>query len=172
MSTKQNTRTFVVERLSELLNLPTEDATVINLERSINNHAVNAMQNHEEAAWDNRKFVEVYRHKFLELQANIRRCESFANKLADKKVKSVEAISMKPWEAVPGGAMAKARDAHIHNEMRKEWFNRENRNQEGFFTCSKCKSRKTTYYQLQTRSADEPMTTFVSCLNCNRNWKC
>jgi hypothetical protein len=25
---------------------------------------------------------------------------------------------------------------------------------------------------MQTRSADEPMTVFVSCLSCNRNWKC
>ena len=29
------------------------------------------------------------------------------------------------------------------------------------FQCSRCKQRKCTYYQMQTRSADEPMTTFV-----------
>ena len=40
------------------------------------------------------------------------------------------------------------------------------------FTCGKCKSKACTYYQLQTRSADEPMTTYVSCLNCGKNWKC
>ncbi|KAJ1650754.1 transcription elongation factor TFIIS, partial [Coemansia sp. RSA 25] len=28
------------------------------------------------------------------------------------------------------------------------------------FRCGRCKSRKCTYYQMQTRSADEPMTTF------------
>lgn len=39
------------------------------------------------------------------------------------------------------------------------------------FQCGKCRQRKTTYYQMQTRSADEPMTTFVSCLNCNNRWK-
>lgn len=39
------------------------------------------------------------------------------------------------------------------------------------FQCGKCKQRKCTYYQMQTRSADEPMTTFVSCLNCNNRWK-
>jgi len=39
------------------------------------------------------------------------------------------------------------------------------------FQCGKCKQRKTTYYQLQTRSADEPMTTFVTCVNCNNRWK-
>lgn len=38
--------------------------------------------------------------------------------------------------------------------------------------CSGCK-RKTNcdYYQLQTRSADEPMTTFVTCLECDKRWK-
>ena len=39
------------------------------------------------------------------------------------------------------------------------------------FTCGRCKRNKTTYYQLQTRSADEPMTTFVTCLHCNNKWK-
>lgn len=39
------------------------------------------------------------------------------------------------------------------------------------FKCGRCKNRKTTYYQLQTRSADEPMTTFVTCTVCNKRWK-
>jgi len=39
------------------------------------------------------------------------------------------------------------------------------------FKCGKCGQRKCTYYQLQTRSADEPMTTFVTCVNCNNHWK-
>ena len=40
------------------------------------------------------------------------------------------------------------------------------------FTCSRCKSTKTTSTQKQTRSADEPMTVFVFCLNCGKRWKC
>ena len=40
------------------------------------------------------------------------------------------------------------------------------------YQCNRCKARKCTYYQLQTRSADEPMTTFVTCLNCGKRWKC
>jgi len=39
------------------------------------------------------------------------------------------------------------------------------------FTCGRCKSTKTTSTQKQTRSADEPMTVFVLCLNCNNRWK-
>lgn len=36
--------------------------------------------------------------------------------------------------------------------------------------CNKCKKRKCTYYELQTRSADEPMTIFIHCLNCGNRW--
>ncbi|RGB26385.1 transcription factor S-II, central domain-containing protein [Rhizophagus diaphanus] len=39
------------------------------------------------------------------------------------------------------------------------------------FRCGKCGERKTTYFQMQTRSADEPMTTFVTCIVCNNRWK-
>jgi transcription elongation factor S-II len=41
-----------------------------------------------------------------------------------------------------------------------------------YFYCSSCKKKtKCDYYQMQTRSADEPMTTFVTCLECDRRWK-
>ena len=53
--------------------------------------------------------------------------------------------------------------------------NRFNTNMEAsttLFTCSKCKSKKCSYYQLQTRSSDEPMTTFVTCLDCGKRCKC
>lgn len=40
------------------------------------------------------------------------------------------------------------------------------------YLCSKCKQRRCTSYQLQIRSADEPMTTFVQCLVCFKEWTC
>jgi len=42
----------------------------------------------------------------------------------------------------------------------------------GEHTCSKCKGQKTSSYALQTRSADEPMTVFVTCLTCGKRWRC
>jgi transcription elongation factor S-II len=39
------------------------------------------------------------------------------------------------------------------------------------FRCGKCGQRKCCYYQLQTRSADEPMTTFITCVPCGNRWK-
>ena len=40
------------------------------------------------------------------------------------------------------------------------------------FTCRKCKSKRCTYYEMQTRSADEPATIFVTCVDCGKHWKC
>ena len=49
------------------------------------------------------------------------------------------------------------------------------------YECWKCKAShpnnremytQCSYYQLQTRSADEPMTTFVTCIKCGCRWKC
>lgn len=39
------------------------------------------------------------------------------------------------------------------------------------YTCGKCKKKRITYYELQTRSADEPSTHFFSCLDCGFRWK-
>jgi len=44
-------------------------------------------------------------------------------------------------------------------------------NVSSLFVCGRCKKNETTYYQMQTRSADEPMTTFISCVNCGHHWK-
>ncbi|KAI5921108.1 transcription factor S-II, central domain-containing protein [Camillea tinctor] len=37
--------------------------------------------------------------------------------------------------------------------------------------CSGCKKKMVSYSQAQTRSADEPMTTFCECMNCGKRWK-
>lgn len=39
------------------------------------------------------------------------------------------------------------------------------------FRCGKCGKRNVSYGQAQTRSADEPMTTFCECLECGHRWK-
>ena len=38
------------------------------------------------------------------------------------------------------------------------------------YKCGRCKERDCSYYQLQVRCSDEPMTTFINCLNCGNNW--
>lgn len=39
------------------------------------------------------------------------------------------------------------------------------------FQCNRCKGRECTYYQMQTRSADEPITTFIQCTQCHNRWR-
>jgi transcription elongation factor S-II len=39
------------------------------------------------------------------------------------------------------------------------------------YKCNRCHKRECTYYEQQTRSADEPMTIFITCLNCGKRWK-
>lgn len=39
------------------------------------------------------------------------------------------------------------------------------------FRCTRCNKRQCTYYEMQTRSADEPMTQFIRCLNCGKQWR-
>ena len=63
-------------------------------------------------------------------------------------------------------------------DLKDQQFRREKRILEGNlamatdrFRCSQCKKKMCSYYELQTRSADEPMTIFVRCLNCGKQWK-
>ena len=39
------------------------------------------------------------------------------------------------------------------------------------FKCKACGKSQTTYYELQTRSADEPMTIFIRCIPCGKQWR-
>jgi transcription elongation factor S-II len=170
---ENKTRQFVIERLATLLEIPADSTICINLEKCILNHATDrAREIGEEPAWDNHKYSNIYKHKFLSLQKNLKDNPDLKERIISKRLKTHEIINMRPEQLRPDGLCAKQIEIKIHSDIRKEYLSRESKNQEGFFTCGRCKSKKTTYYQLQTRSADEPMTTYVSCLNCDRNWKC
>jgi DNA-directed RNA polymerase subunit M/transcription elongation factor TFIIS len=63
-------------------------------------------------------------------------------------------------------------------DLKDQQFRRDKRILEGNlamatdrFRCSRCQKKMCTYYELQTRSADEPMTIFISCVNCGKQWK-
>lgn len=62
-------------------------------------------------------------------------------------------------EALEKENMNEARVAEVEKAISKE------------FQCGKCKKKMVSYSQAQTRSADEPMTTFCECMNCGNRWK-
>lgn len=63
------------------------------------------------------------------------------------------------------------REKDIIDSKRSDFMIKHMKAKDGMYTCSKCKGKKTTFYEQQTRSADEPMTTFVQCLDCGHNMK-
>lgn len=169
----ESTRAYVVQKFSKILDIPETSTLCINLEKSLNNWAVRRSRElGDEAAWDNHTFTNRYKHKFLELQSHINKLVELRDDIKSGKIKPMKLMDMPPAQLWPNGPYDLAIADKIYRDLRKADLTRENKNQEGFFTCGRCKSKKTTYYQLQTRSADEPMTTFVTCLNCDRNWKC
>ena len=170
---ENKTRQFVLTRLSTLLEIPETDTICINLEKCILNYATDHSNDlGQEPAWDNYRFSDIYKQKFLQIQHNLRNSPVLRGWLIDKKLKTKDVMDMRPEDMWPDGPYAKKMEERIIKDLRKAYLAQEVKNTEGFFTCARCKSNKTSYYQLQTRSADEPMTTFVTCLNCDKNWKC
>ena len=91
----------------------------------------------------------------------------------DGVIKVKDIPTMKPHELYP-----KIWEDSFFNIARKEWHfltlqekMKKNEIIDGAFTCKRCKSKQTTHYSIQTRSADEPMTTYVTCKNCSCVWK-
>lgn len=39
------------------------------------------------------------------------------------------------------------------------------------FRCGRCKKRECIYQELQLRSCDEPVSIFITCLNCGNRWR-
>ncbi|KAI9662364.1 MAG: RNA polymerase II elongation factor [Bathelium mastoideum] len=66
----------------------------------------------------------------------------------------------------------KAEDERIAKEnMDKAMVAKEVKVFSASLQCGRCKEKKVSYSQAQTRSADEPMTTFCECTVCGNRWK-
>ncbi|ODM18568.1 hypothetical protein SI65_06440 [Aspergillus cristatus] len=69
-------------------------------------------------------------------------------------------------------AEQREKDARIQKEnMDKAMVAQAERSISTSLQCGKCGQRKVTYTEAQTRSADEPMTLFCTCMNCGKSWK-
>jgi transcription elongation factor S-II len=141
-----------------------------NLEIGIYNYALKEANNRKIIKkWDNPYFVKIYvdqlRSIYLNLQKNPHISEQIdKGEIRPHKVAFMTHQEMSPqkWDTLI--------DAKIKRDKIKYETNMEAATDT--FKCRKCHTNKCTYYQLQTRSADEPMTTFVTCLECGNRWKC
>ena len=59
----------------------------------------------------------------------------------------------------------------IFNSLRTDWNDEHQPVFEGMYTCEKCKGRRTQSKEIQMRSADEPMTIFLRCIDCGNEWR-
>lgn len=101
--------------------------------------------------------------------------EEIINLLNDKEIYLLKAIKegiidvskigfMKPSELNPD------KYSTIINKKKKEEDKINNQATSTIYTCKKCKKNKCQVTQRQTRSADEPATTFVTCMECDYNF--
>lgn len=117
-------------------------------------------------------FSSVYKSRFLGLMENIKRNPSIICRIKNGELKSSKFADYSPDILEPDGIFSEVKLERREIENRREKAEAQrNEDYVGLLKCGKCKSVKTTYYQMQTRSADEPMTTYVTCLNCQHKWK-
>jgi DNA-directed RNA polymerase subunit M/transcription elongation factor TFIIS len=141
-----------------------------NCERNVLNWTVSKVPT---SSWENPLFKKYYKMKAQWLLAEFRRGTQLADRLKRKELESTKLAWYSPDVLNPGGPYAEAAlRLKKRDDDREAAKAQMDADYVGAFKCGKCKSTKTSYYQMQTRSADEPMTTYVTCLNCDKKWKC
>tara|TARA_B110000908_G_C10226457_1_gene438191 strand:+ start:734 stop:1291 length:558 start_codon:yes stop_codon:yes gene_type:complete len=123
--------------------------------------------------WDNKFFRNCYKMKVISIYSNLDPNNYIKNTYLLQKVMSGEIQGtlvglMEPHELFPEKWATLLKQKHLEDQCIYE-----TRTDMGtdLFHCLRCHSNNCSYYQLQTRSADEPMTTFITCLNCGKKWK-
>lgn len=142
------------------------------IEKSVYNSTIReAQQKCLERTWKNPYFKQLYKMKYSCIMGNL----SY-NKNASFVL---EKLKFNLWEP---GSIVSMKPEHLYPELWESLLLKnakkmaalgKEKDQQGtsMFKCGKCKLNNCTYFQMQTRSADEPMTTFVCCLNCSNRWK-
>ena len=158
-------RSNIRAKINEKLN---NEKHSINLEKGIFNYALKeADQRKIVKKWDNKHFVQIYLDRLRSIYTNLN--DSIIEQISSGTVKAHVIAFMTHQELNPE-KWQELIDKKIIKDKNKFESNLEASTDT--FTCRKCKSNKCTFYQQQIRSADEPMTTFVQCLDCGNRWKC
>jgi DNA-directed RNA polymerase subunit M/transcription elongation factor TFIIS len=109
--------------------------------------------------WASRVFVNLYRNRAL----SVYRYKHLAADMTPTEFAELNAVDQNPTRWL---TMIQDRDAREQATYSKKTT------ASIMMFCRSCKRKtKCDYYQMQTRSADEPMTTFVTCLECETRWK-
>ena len=144
------------------------------LAKGIYNYVIGvAKERNIQRSWDNSMFVNLYKSKILSVYSNIDKDSYIKNtkllenikngKIDPEKVGFLSVYDTFPdnWKELLN---IKSKRDKIKYELKPEAMT-------NLFKCRKCGSRETSYYEVQTRSADEPMTQFITCLSCSNRWK-
>jgi DNA-directed RNA polymerase subunit M/transcription elongation factor TFIIS len=169
MYTVENPKEFRGKIVNVIRPFVSTDVMARNIERSIYNYSIDKADEYKIIKrFDNKFFVLIYLDKFKMIYFNLKDntlIEKLENKIIlskDIAYKSHQQLYPEKWDAI-----LEERKTRLENK----YFPKIEASTDNFH-CRKCKGNKCTYYQAQTRSADEPMTTFVTCLDCGNRWKC
>ncbi|KAG7283474.1 hypothetical protein CRUP_035267 [Coryphaenoides rupestris] len=84
---------------------------------------------------------------------------------------SPQQIAIMSAEEMASKELKKVRESLTKESIREHQLSKVGGTETDMFICSKCRGKNCSYTQVQTRSADEPMTTFVLCNGCGNRWK-
>ena len=140
-----------------------------NMEKGIFNYSLIEAKNKKVVKkWDNPGFVQIYMDRTRSIIYNLNKNSGLLEQLKNDTIKAQDIAFMTHYEMSPEKWKTMLQ---VKSEKDKGKFETNIEASTDTFTCRKCKGNKTTYYQLQIRSADEPATTFINCIDCGNKWK-
>ena len=144
------------------------------IEKSIYNYCITySTKNNISRNWSNILFKNLYLNKLISIYSNIDNDSylknlNFRELILKDKIDLEEIANMSQYDIFPERWKYLIDEKIKKDKLLSEMKPNEMTDQ---FRCGKCGERKCSYFAAQTRSADEPMTIFVTCLNCNNRFK-
>ncbi|XP_068452791.1 transcription elongation factor A protein 2 isoform X2 [Clinocottus analis] len=84
---------------------------------------------------------------------------------------SAQRIASMTAQEMASAELKQMRETLTKESIREHQLSKVGGTETDMFICSKCHGKSCAYTQVQIRSADEPMTTFVLCNGCGNRWK-
>jgi len=123
--------------------------------------------------WENPIFRKIYVNKARSLYMNLDNKSYINNNTLIKKIHSnkfdIKNIAFMTYQELFPEHWKQLLDEKYKREM--AIYEDKPEAMTDMFKCGRCKQKKCTYYELQTRSADEAMTIFITCVNCGNRWR-